>query len=65
MIFDTELTQDASYEVFDIFGKKIFKNTISKGVKNSFVNLEGYPNGIYLLKVQIGYTFINKKLIKN
>jgi hypothetical protein len=65
IIFDTELSQLTTYEVYDVLGKKIFKETINKGVKNSFVNLEGYPEGIYLLRVSMGDAIVNKKLIKN
>lgn len=64
MIFDTELTQDASYEVYDILGKKILEDDISKGITNIIVNLERFRDGIYFLRVQVGNASTNKKLIK-
>ncbi len=65
MLFDTETPKDMVYEVYDMLGKQLLSNRISKGLKNCFVNLEGYPEGIYLLRVSMGDAIVNKKLIKN
>jgi hypothetical protein len=65
MLFDTETAKDMVYEVYDMLGKQLLSSTISKGVRNCFVNLENYPAGIYLLRVSMGDAIVNKKLIKN
>lgn len=65
LIFENEAPEDLTYEVYDILGKKLFEDYLKKGVKSSFVNLENYPQGMYLLRVKMGDVMINKKLIKN
>ncbi|MBM6498636.1 T9SS type A sorting domain-containing protein [Flavobacterium macrobrachii] len=64
LIFENEIPEDLNYEVYDIVGKQLFKNLIKKGVKSSFVNLQNYPQGMYLLHIKTGNTLIKKKLIK-
>ncbi len=64
LIFEKETPEDLTYEVYDILGKKLFKDYFKKGGKSSFLTLENYPQGIYLLRVKVGDSIINKKLIK-
>lgn len=64
LVFESETLEDLNYEVYDIVGKQLFKDLIKKGVKSSFVNLENYPQGMYLFHIKTGNTLVKKKLIK-
>lgn len=64
IIFKDELEQEVFIEVYDVLGKKIINTAIGKRVKNSFVNLDNYPKGVYFLRITMGNSIINKKLIK-
>lgn len=65
LIFENETPENLTYEVYDMVGKKLFEDYLKEGGKSSFLTLENYPQGIYLLRVKMGNTIVNKKLIKN
>lgn len=64
IIFKDELEQEVFIEVYDVMGKNLINTAISSRVKNSFVNLDNYPKGVYFLRITVGNSIINKKLIK-
>ena len=64
IIFKDEFKHEVFIEVYDVLGKKIINTAFSKRVKNSFVNLDYYPKGVYFLRIIVGNSIINKKLIK-
>ncbi|WP_179376411.1 endonuclease [Winogradskyella wichelsiae] len=52
---------DTNIEIYNILGKRVFKNTISK---TSTLNLQNLKTGIYIAKITQGNSTITKKLIK-
>lgn len=56
-----ESSLDTNIEIYDILGKRVFKNTISK---TSTLNLQALKTGIYIVKVTQGNSTITKKLVK-
>ena len=65
LIFENEVQEDLTYEVYDMVGKQLFKNLIKKGIKSSFINLENYPQGMYLLNIKTDSYTRTKVLTKN
>ena len=64
IIFKDEFKHEVFCEVYDVMGKNLINTAISTRVKNSFVNLDNYPKGVYFLRITVGNSIINKKLIK-
>lgn len=62
--FKEAVLRSGTFEVFDMLGKRLISQKIDRGVSNSFVNLENYPAGVYVLKIAIGNHTINRKLVK-
>ncbi|WP_179352534.1 endonuclease [Winogradskyella vidalii] len=52
---------DTSIEIYDILGKRVFKNTISK---TRTLNLQSLNTGIYIVKLIQGNATTTKKLVK-
>lgn len=52
---------DTKLEIYDLLGKRVFKNTISK---TSILNLQHLEAGIYILKLTQNNVTITKKLVK-
>ena len=52
---------ETEIEIFDILGKRVFKNTINK---TNTLNLQALKTGIYIVKITQGNSTITKKLIK-
>ncbi len=55
-------TDEASIEVFDVLGKRVYKGTITKLA--SSVNVSSWKSGVYLVKVSDGKTSQTKRFIK-
>lgn len=49
-------------EIFDILGKRVLKNTITK---TSHLNLQTLKTGIYIVKITQGNSTMTKKLVKH
>ncbi|WP_458629280.1 endonuclease [Winogradskyella sp. PC D3.3] len=58
---DLKSQVSTSIEIFDILGKRVFKNTISK---TSNLNLQNLKSGIYIVKISQGKSTVTKKLVK-
>ena len=58
---DLESNISTSIEIFDILGKRVFKNNISK---TSNLNLQALKAGIYIVKITQGNSIVTKKLVK-
>lgn len=58
------VSQSAVFSVYDVLGKMILEREIVSGFAVEKIDLEGYPKGIYFLRITIGEVVINKKLIK-
>lgn len=62
VIIDSKLASDASYELFDISGKKIISNTNLEYGTNK-INVDGYQSGVYLVKINSEGNSVTKKII--
>ena len=58
---DLESNISTSIEIFDILGKRVIKNNISK---TSNLNLQALKAGIYIVKITQGNSIVTKKLVK-
>ncbi|WP_118953078.1 T9SS type A sorting domain-containing protein [Taibaiella helva] len=59
-----EAPADLHLELYDISGKKISNYTLNKVRQGAFgIDLSGYANGIYLLKVSDGFNECSKKIM--
>ncbi|MBF8149347.1 endonuclease [Winogradskyella sp. F6397] len=58
---DLKSNVDTNIEIFDILGKRVLKNTISK---TSTLNLQALNKGIYIVKITQGNSKITRKLVK-
>lgn len=58
---------EIKFTVFGEFGKviKSIRHYKSKGSYTEIINLEGYMNGMYVIKVEIGGQTQNLKVFKN
>jgi M6 family metalloprotease-like protein len=57
-----ETFNEMNVEVYDITGKKVDMKKFNNSVENT-LDLQGYPKGIYFLKIQIDGKAISKKVI--
>ncbi|MBM6498635.1 T9SS type A sorting domain-containing protein [Flavobacterium macrobrachii] len=64
LTFNETLSEKITYSVYDVLGKLIVEKESSNNLSTTEINLENYPAGIYLLRVKIGDSIINKKLVK-
>lgn len=58
---DLKSNVDTTIEIYDILGKRVFKNTINK---TSNLNLQALKTGIYIVKITQNNKAITKKLVK-
>ncbi len=58
---DLKSNINTEIEIFDILGKRVYNNTISK---TSNLNLQALKTGIYIVKLTQGNSVITKKLLK-
>jgi len=58
---DLKSNVDTSIEIYDILGKRVFKNIINK---TSALNLQALKTGIYIVKISQNNSTITKKLVK-
>ncbi|MBF4986550.1 T9SS type A sorting domain-containing protein, partial [Nonlabens mediterrranea] len=61
-IFNFDLTEEASYAVYNLSGKMIVSGTFSNN--NNSVNLSGVANGVYFINVQTANGKATAKLVK-
>lgn len=61
LTIDLKSNVATNIEIFDILGKRVFKNTIDK---TSTINLQDLKSGIYLVKMTQGNSTTTKKLVK-
>ncbi|WP_225034758.1 endonuclease [Winogradskyella sp. SM1960] len=61
LTIDLKSNVDTNIEIFDILGKRVLKNTISK---TSTLNLQALNKGIYIVKITQGNSKITRKLVK-
>lgn len=64
LTFKESFSEKAVYLVYDLLGKMILEKEIPKDFTTCEINLENYPKGVYLLRIIVGDTVVNKKLIK-
>ncbi len=64
LTFNEFISEKGGYAVYDVLGKMILEKEIPKDISTSEINLENYPQGVYLLRIVVGDTVVNKKLIK-
>ena len=55
---------EVAFSVYDILGKKLFEKKVTFNDTGFEVNLVDYPKGVYFLRITVGNSIINKKLIK-
>ncbi|WP_299129091.1 endonuclease [uncultured Winogradskyella sp.] len=53
---------NTSIEIYNILGKRVFKDTIDTSSK---LNVQALKSGVYILKIKQGNIIINKRLVKN
>lgn len=58
---DLKSNVSTNIEIFDILGKRVFKNNISK---TSNLNLQALKTGIYIVKITQDNSTVTKKLVK-
>jgi len=58
---DLKSNLNTDIEIFDILGKRVYNNTISK---TSNLNLQALKTGIYIVKLTQGNSVITKRLVK-
>ena len=63
--FASKLPQEVVYAVYDVLGKKLSEKKVSFENNSIEINLTDYPAGVYQLRISVGETIINKKLVKN
>lgn len=63
--FSSDLPNDAQIEIYDALGKTINAMVLSEGSNNGTINLENVSKGIYLLRLTVENSYLNKILIKN
>ena len=56
------ITDNATIEIIDLLGKKLYVKEVS--TKTNKINLEGFTNGIYIVKFSNNNGIITKKIIK-
>ncbi|MGV9004415.1 leucine-rich repeat domain-containing protein [Flavobacterium sp.] len=57
-------SEDVLYNVYDVLGKKLFEKKVTFENSGFEVNLVDHPVGVYQLRIKVGNSIINKKLIK-
>lgn len=55
---------EVAFSVYDILGKKLFEKKVTFNDTGFEVNLVDYPKGVYQLRICVGETVVNKKLVK-
>lgn len=61
-IFISDLPEDGEFELSDLLGNSILKQTIKAGVAAQKVLLPVLPNGIYSYKIKLSKNFYSGKL---
>jgi len=61
LTLDLKSNIDTNIEIYDILGKRVYKNSINK---TSNLNLQDLKSGIYIVKISQNNTTITKKLVK-
>lgn len=59
------LNDDAIISVYDVCGKQVFTKKYIQQKNSEVIDLSGFENGIYFLKVNDASQSITKKIIKN
>ncbi len=62
--FASKLPQEVVYAVYDMLGKKLSEKKVSFENNSIEINLVDYPAGVYQLRISLGETVVNKKLVK-
>ena len=50
-------------EIYDALGRRVFVNTDNYGPYEYQLNMQSYPEGLYILRIKTGNYVVNKKLI--
>ena len=67
-LFEVKFTSfepsEAVYAVYDMLGKRLIGKKVSFENNSIEINLVDYPAGVYQLRISLGETVVNKKLVK-
>ena len=63
LTFDKSL-QNISVSIYNLNGQKIYHNPLIEGETTTRLDLRGFENGIYILKMQSGVRLFATKIVK-